>query len=154
MTDTFDAKAGHEYFAAYCFNATWELLDKESRTDEETEAMIDLAHASRSHWRERDDQSPKTLSIGAWQISRVYAVADRPDEALRYGTEALEIARSEGLGDFYIGYGHEAVARAASAMGDSETAGLHIEAARNLLGSIADGGSRDALAADLDSVAL
>ena len=49
MADTFDTEAGHKYFAAHCFNATWDLLDKESRTDEETEAMIDLAHASRSH---------------------------------------------------------------------------------------------------------
>ena len=33
MTDSFDEQAGHKYFAASCFNGTWDLLDQESRTD-------------------------------------------------------------------------------------------------------------------------
>ncbi len=152
MTDSFDAQSGHRYFASHCFNATWDILDKEVRTAEDTETMIDLAHASRLHWRYRDDQSGKTRSVGSWQVSRVYAVAGRPDEALRYGTDALDIARSDGVPEFYIAYGHEAVARAAAALGDSETSRLHLDAARTLLESIDDADSRDALAADLDEI--
>ncbi len=154
MSDLIDAKAGHKFFAANCFNAAWDLLDKESRTDEETEMMIDLAHAARAHWRNSDDRSPRTESVGARQISRVYAVAGRPDEALRYGTESLDVARRGGIDEFYVGYGHEAVARAAAEMGDCETAELHLEAARALLASITDTDSREALSADLDSVAV
>jgi len=154
MTDSFDEQAGHKYFAASCFNGAWDILDQESRTDEEVEEMIDCAHASRMHWRHRDDQTPKTRSISAWQISRVYAVAGRPDEALRYGTEALDIARLGSAGEFYIAYGHEAVARAAASLEDSETARLHIEAARELLPSIPEGDSRNALSADLDAIAV
>ena len=152
MTASFDEPAGHQYFAAHCFNGAWDVLDMDSRTDEDVEVMIDLAHASRMHWRHRDDVTPRTRSVAAWQISRVYSVAGRPDEALRYGTEALDIARLGDVDDFYVGYAHEAVARAADALGDSETASLHLVAARELLASIADDDRRKALAADLDSV--
>lgn len=154
MTESLDEPAAHRHFAADCFNGTWAILDQESRTDEEVEVMIDRAHASRLHWRHRDDETPKTRSVSAWQISRVYAVAGRPDEALRYGTDALDIARLGGADEFYVGFGHEAVARAAAALGDGETANLHLAAARELLSSISDADSRSALAADLDSIAI
>ncbi|MEN8041938.1 MAG: hypothetical protein ABFR95_10595 [Actinomycetota bacterium] len=154
MVESLDISAAHRHFAAHCFNAAWDILDNDDRTDEETETMIDLAHASRMHWGHRDDQSPKTRSISAWQISRVYAVADRPDEALRYGTEALDIARAGGTSDFYVAYGHEAVARAAAALGDRETSMMHLDAARSLLDGIDDADSRAVLAADLDNIPL
>lgn len=154
MTDSFDEQAGHKHFAASCFNGTWDLLDQGSRTDEETEVMIDRAHASRLHWRHRDDESPKTQSVSAWQISRVYAVAGRPDEALRYGTNALDIARIGGAGEFYVAYGHEAVARAAASLGDSEAASLHLSAARELLQAISDDERRTAVESDLDSISV
>lgn len=152
MAELFDSQTGHRHFAAQCFNEAWNILDQDLRSDEETEMMIDLAHASRMHWRHRDDESPRTRSVSAWQISRVYAIAGRPDEALRYGTEALDIALQGGVGDFYVGYGHEAVARAAAGLGDSEAAALHLDAARVLLVSISDDDGRDVLASDLDTV--
>ncbi len=114
--------------------------------------MIDLAHASRMHWRQRDDISPKHESISAWQLSRVYSVAGRPDEALRHGVRALEIAMRAGTGAFYVGYGHEAVARAAAALGDSDTAALHLGAARDLLSSISGLDERHTLKSDLDAI--
>lgn len=153
MTDSIDHEAAHRYFAASFFNRTWDKLDKGSRSNEDIETMIDLAHASRIHWRCRDDRSPKNESVSAWQLSRVYSVADRPNEALRYGTEALDIARGAEAGAFHTGYGHEAVARAASSLGDVETAHLHLAAARNLLDAIDKPDDRAALASDLDSIA-
>ncbi len=144
--------AAHKYFAAHCFNSAWGLIDRKTHTEEEIETMIDLAHASGMHWRHREDETLRTRSIGAWQVSRVYSVAGRPDEALRYGTDALDIARVGDLDDFYVGYGHEAVARSATMLGDTETARLHLEAARGLLDALDDADSREALAADLDSI--
>jgi hypothetical protein len=153
MTDSIDQGAAHRFFSADFFSRTCDLLVQRDRSDADIEMMIGLAHASRVHWRHRDDWSPKNQTIGAWQLSRVYSIAGRPDEALRYGTESLDIARGTGAGAFYVGYGHEAVARAAATLGDSEAAGLHLAAARNLLNTIEEPEDRAALASDLDSIA-
>jgi hypothetical protein len=152
MPESFDLDTAHRHFSADFFNQTWTLLDVDVRSDEDTEVMVDLAHASRLHWRHRKDQSPRSMAIGAWQLSRVYSIAGRPNEALRYATESLEIARSEDVGAFYEAYGHEAVARAAASLGDSDTARLHIKAARGILDAIEQPGDRAAVAADLDSI--
>ena len=153
MTESIDQKAAHRFFAATFFNRAWELLDKGDRTSAEAETMIDLAHASRLHWRHRDDRSPGTESVSAWQLSRVYSVVDMPHEALRHGTEALDIAVEGNAGAFHTAYGHEAVARAAVALGDVETAEMHLGAARGLLGAIDGTDEREALTSDLDSIA-
>ena len=152
MAEPIDQDAAHRYFATRYFNSAWDLLDLESRSNEDIEMMIDLAHASRLHWRQRDDVSPKHESIAAWQLSRVYSVANRPDEALLHGIRALEIAMRAGTGAFYVGYGHEAVARAAAALGDSDTAARHLEAAQDLLGSISEIDERHTLKRDLDAI--
>jgi hypothetical protein len=152
MVASFDTEAGHKHFASDCFNETWRLLDKVVLTPEEVETMIDLAHASRMHWRYRPDGTARTDSVSAWLLSRVYAVAGRSEEALRYGIEALDIARTGDAGDFYVGFGHEAVARAATAIGDAETAQIHVEAARKLLDSMDDPENRTALASDLGTI--
>ena len=154
MPELFDLAAAHRHFAADFFNQAWTLMDVEVRSDRDTEVMVDLAHASRLHWRHREDQSDKSGSIAAWQLSRVYAIAGRPHEALRYGTESLDMARGEDVGTFYEAYGHEAVARAAALLGDSDTARLHIKAARGLLDAIVEPDNRAAVAADLESISF
>ncbi len=152
MPELFDLDAAHRHFAADFFNRTWSLMDSDSRGDEDTEVMIDLAHASRLHWRHREDRSAKSMTVGAWQLSRVYSIAGRPNEALRYATESLEIARGEDVGAFYVAYGHEAVARAAALLGDSDTARLHLRAGQALLEEIEKPDNSAAVAADLDSI--
>jgi len=152
MTEPIDQDAAHRLFAATFFNRAWDLLVKGDRTALEAETMIDLAHASRLHWRHRDDRSPKSESVSAWQLSRVYSAVGRPDEALRHGTEALDIAVEGEAGAFYTAYGHEAVARAAVALGDAATAEMHLVAARDLLSEIDSLVERDALTCDLESI--
>lgn len=154
MPESFDLDAAHRHFSADFFNQTWTLLDTDVHSEEDIEVMVDLAHASRLHWRQRRDKSPRSMTIGAWQLSRVYSIAGRPNEALRYATESLDIARGEAVGAFYEAYGHEAVARAAASLGDSDTARLHIRAARGFLDAIEQSGDRAAVAADLASISF
>lgn len=40
----------HTQSAKELFNLVWELLEKTTRTQEETDQMIHAAHASRYHW--------------------------------------------------------------------------------------------------------
>ena len=39
----------HKEFAKSAFNHTWDLLDKEDRTEEDNARMVHAAHASRFH---------------------------------------------------------------------------------------------------------
>src|SRR5262245_27775596 len=106
----FDTAKAHRYFSANCFNKAWEFIEKPDRTPDEDEQMIRLSQASMWHWTQREDCKRQNLSIGYWQLSRVYAIAGRPDDARRYGQLCLEHSREEP--PFYLGYAYEALARA------------------------------------------
>ena len=109
--------------------------------------MISLAHASMAHWRERDDATPQNLSIGYWQLSRVYAVIEQADNARHYGQRCLEVSAEEG--PFFLGYAHEALTRAARLGGDASAFQLHLQKAKSLAAAIEDVENRQLLEADL-----
>lgn len=100
----------HRKIAAYLFNHTWSLLDRKGRNAAEDDEMLHAAHASRYHWAQVG--RPVNLSVGEWQISRVYAVLGRAEPARYHARRALAIARRAHLGRFYIAYAYEALARA------------------------------------------
>lgn len=109
---SFDVGAAHKYFAADCFNKTWDLLEKKDRTPEEDEQMLRLTFASTWHWTQRPDCTQENMSIGYWQMSRVYVVLGQADNARRYGQLALQAGQADGAPQFCVAYGYEALARA------------------------------------------
>lgn len=110
----------HKKFSTVFFNATWDLLDKSSRTKVEKEKMIHLAHASLCHWIARDDCTEQNLSIGYWLLSRVYAVCGEAEDAIKYAKICLEHSEHENVEKVYLGYAHEAMARAARLSGETD----------------------------------
>ncbi len=90
--DQADASA-HERFSAECFNACWELIEKDERTPEDDEEMLNLAHASAWHWSKRPDFAPSKRVIALWQLSRVNSLLGQGEVALGHATRALEAAR-------------------------------------------------------------
>lgn len=146
----FDLATAHRWFSADCFNRVWALLEKPDRTAEESERMISLAHASLAHWRERTDCTARNLSVGCWQVSRVYAVLRQPENARRYGQLCLEL--STGEEPFYLGYAHEALARAGKLSGDASAA-HHLAEALRLSALVIDREERTALERDLAALA-
>lgn len=124
-------KLGVEYF-----NKTWTLLDKTDRTESEKEMMIHLCHASMWHWMNAPECTTTNLSIGYWQLSRVYAVAGEPTNAFKYGNICLHISGDVSVAPFYKAYAHEAVARAAMLGGNKEHALLHLQQANELMPQI------------------
>ena len=106
------SRAVHRRIGGDLFNYTWTLLARSDRAPGEDDEMLHAAHASRFHWGHAG--TPLNLSVGEWQISRVYAVLERSEPALHHARRALEIARQGRLGPFYRAYAHEALARAAA----------------------------------------
>ena len=129
----------HRKMAAKLFNATWDLIGKKHRTKEEVDAMIHMAHASRYHWGVVG--GPKEFAIGEWQISRVYAVLDRPEPSLFHAQRSLEICEARHVNGFPLAYAYEALARAFAIAGKArlrdacmklaKTAGEKIEEAED-----------------------
>ena len=147
----FDEAAAHRFFSAACFNRTWELLDKADRSPEESEDMIACCLSSIWHWRQRPDCARRNLSIGYWQVSRVYAMLGQAQNAWRYGELCLKA--SDGEEPFYLGYAYEALARAARIAGDGELTLQYRRHAEELAAQLPDGEEREMLTKDLHSLA-
>lgn len=136
----FDLVDAHRFFSGRCFNQAWEFIDKQDRSPAETDDMIQAAHASAWHWRQRPDCVDDRLSVSYWQLSRVYALADESRLASRYADLCLEVSRDRT--PFLIGYAYEAQARAAATAGDSDAARKHLDKAKECLSQIADSEER------------
>ncbi len=133
------------------FNKTWELLDRDDRTDEDDREMAAMALASRYHWRQAGEA--KNHSISDWQVSRVFSVLGDAPMALSFGKAALEVAMESELAPFYVGFGHEAVARAAALAGDSAIRNDHLAKARAQAEAVEDAEERKMLTDDLETIA-
>jgi hypothetical protein len=89
-----DIQGAHKYFSTECFNKTWDNMEKDgNRSNEESMEMLHTAVASLWHWSQREDVTHKNLSVGYWQVSRVYCLIGQPNIARRYGLLSLEYSR-------------------------------------------------------------
>jgi hypothetical protein len=123
------------------FNETWELIDKQNRTEAETITMLHKAHTSCYLWREAN--KPLNNARGEWQVSRVYSILGEGRLALLHGAYSLALCLDNGIGDFDLAFGYEAVARAYKALGDEALQEEHKQLGLNACESIADNDDRD-----------
>jgi hypothetical protein len=138
--------------AAQLFNETWRLLERAERTRADDDRMIHTAHASRCHWGQAPEATAAHLARGEWQISRVYAVLGRSEPALHHARRVLDLCLENGIGDWDLGFGYEALARAHAVAGDSGLAREHTDQALAAARHIADAQDRDLLLADLETI--
>jgi len=151
-TPGFDLDKAHRYFSAECFNRAWDLIDKPSRTPEEDRQMLQLGLASLWHWSQRPDHTPINLSVGHWQVSRIYSLLGMADEARRYAGLSLQYAQDGGDFPFYLAYAYEALARAESVGGDKARMMEYLQQARALSDRVPDPDDKKQLLADLASI--
>jgi hypothetical protein len=149
-TPQLDIGLAHRHFSADCFNRTWTLIEKADRTPAETDAMVLCAIASLWHWTQRSDCTDQNLSIGHWQVSRVFAIAGQGENAMQHGLRCLALA--DGAPPFYVGYAHEAIARAAFVLDDRATFAVHMRQARACAAAIAGVEERGPLEQDLQAL--
>ncbi len=140
----------HRTFAITLFNLTWDLLDKADRTPEDDDRMVHAAHASRFHWGEIG--TPLEFERGEWQISRVYAVLNRPEPALAHARRCLAICEESGIGDFDVAFACEAMARAHAVAGDAESARSYADLGMRAADHIEDEGNKTHFLAELSGV--
>ncbi|WP_088070873.1 hypothetical protein [Gottfriedia luciferensis] len=112
MEETIETSSTHRHFAVLCFNKVWDLLELDIRSESQTEEMVHLCHSSFWHWTKVEEHTQKNLSIGYWQLSRVYAVIGQGEIALNYAQKCIDVSINAELEPFYIAYAYEASSRA------------------------------------------
>ena len=147
----FDLAAAHKYFSAQCFNQAWELMEKTVRSEDENRLMVALNQASIYHWLQREDCNDQRLSVGYWQASRIQSLLFNADEAIRLANACF--AHSTELNPFYLGYAHEALARAHGLAGESTKAKENWAAAKKLAARVRSKEERKLLEFDLQQLA-
>lgn len=135
---------------AALFNRAWTLMEQADRSRDEDDVMLHLAHASAYHWRQVG--AAKNFARSEWQCSRVYAVLRRAEPCLHHAQRCLDICRENGLGDFDLAFGYEAVARAHAILGDGEQARAAVEQALAAAEGITDDEDRELLLTDLGTI--
>ena len=148
----FDLELAHRFFSAECFNRAWDLIDKPSRTPEEDQTMLQLGLTSLWHWTQRSDRKPINLSVGNWQLSRIYALLGQADLARLYGQASLRLSQEEGDFPFYLGYAYEALARTESISRDSAKMEEYLQKAQECIEKIPDPDDKQQLLADLATI--
>lgn len=142
-------QAFHRKVAADCFNQCWTFIEKQERSPEDVEDMLMLAYTSMWHWKQREDVTPTSLSIGYWQLSRVHALGGQYDLARAFGERCLKLGLDNHLPPFYVGYAYEALARAEALHGNAHRASDHLAGAKAQLARVVDKEEADLLRPDL-----
>ncbi len=140
----------HKKFAINLFNLVWELLDKEERTADDDDRMLYAANASRFHWGEIG--TSLEFERGEWQISRVYSVLNRAEDAIYHAQRCHDICVENGIGDFDIAFAYEALARAYAVAGDSGKSKEYILSGEKAGELIEDEGNREYFLSELRGV--
>lgn len=148
----FDLDAAHRFFSADCFNRAWDLIDKNSRTPEDDEEMVRLSLASLWHWTQREDHTRVNLSVGYWQLSRIFSLLQQPDNARHYGMLSLNLLPSDNALPFYRAYAYEALARAELLAADLDKKEEYLNKAMLLAESMVDPEEKQQLQSDLSDL--
>ncbi len=90
----FDLARAHRWFAVECNNEAWDLLESPSRTPDEVERMLHLAHASWFHWHAVG--TPLNQLRAECLLSTAYGKAGIADGALRHAERCLALSHSVG----------------------------------------------------------
>lgn len=148
----FDLKAAHRYFSALCFNRAWDLIDKTDRSPEDDEQMIRLSMAAMWHWSQRPDCTNKHLSIGYWQLARIYTLLRQVENARHYAQRCLDVSQDEDVPPFYLGYAYEALARVESVAGERAKMKAYISLAQQAAEEVAELDEQKLLLSDLETI--
>ena len=145
-----EMKTTHRKFAVDLFNKTWDLLEKEDRSQMETDHMIHCAHASRYHWEFAGDAL--NIARGEWMISHVYAILWRAEPCLYHAIRCLEVTLQNEIKDFDLAFAYEAMARGYNIAGNEVETEKYFLLAKVAASKIKDTKDRDYFLSQLKTI--
>ncbi len=123
--ETNAALDAHKKFAIDLFNHAWSLFDKQDRTPDDDDEMINAAHASAFHWWMLKGEIDETRWLQSTprshnQLANVYIKLKRNEPALYHAKRCVDLCIERGIADFDIAFGYECLARALELDGNTE----------------------------------
>ena len=143
MTDLTTSEVDHRRLGVDLFNYTWRYLDKDDRSPDDDEEMLNAAHASAFHWRHADGAKPENRARSEWQLSRVYSVLGRGEPAVHHAQRCLDECRQNAIGDWDLAFAYEALARAHRVAGNDDEYRRALVLAREAGAAIAEADDRE-----------
>lgn len=137
----------HRTFGVTLNLTVWRELERDDRTPDDDQRMVDAAHASLWHWAQVGTAA--NLARGEWLCARAYTMVGRTEPALHHARRCLAVTEAEALGDFDEVYALEGVARALALAGELDEAGRLRRRAVEALDGVADPEDREICEADL-----
>jgi hypothetical protein len=134
------------------FNETWDLMVKEERTPEENALMLHKAHSSCYLWSL--EGNPVNDARGEWQVARVYSLLGIGALALLHARRSLDLCLDNGIGDFDLAFGYEAVARAFALVGDADQAAEYREKALEAADGVEEDDDREYVIREVGGIAI
>jgi hypothetical protein len=86
----FDVAKAHRWFGIEFNNQAWDLVEKSGRTADQTQHMIDLAHAAVLHWQAVG--TALNQQRGENLLATVYAAAGDAPAAVRHAERCLSLS--------------------------------------------------------------
>lgn len=120
--------------AKQAFNQTWDYIEKDNRTVEETLKMIDLTFKSKYLWSIVGNHVNFVRSN--WQVSRVFAEADLLEGALYYAKRVLDDTIKLNLQDIDLFFAYEANVRVYHLLKDFTQRDLMLKKAKTIINDI------------------
>ena len=99
----------HKQFAIELFNNTWDMLEKNDRSDYDDVRMIHMAHTSLYHWSYVGESV--NMTRGEWLVSRVYCSVGLLESAEYHAHKSLSICLNNNIGDIDLAFAYEAFTR-------------------------------------------
>lgn len=99
----------HKQFAIELFNNTWDMLEKNDRSDYDDIRMIHMAHTSLYHWSYVGEAV--NMTRGDWLVSRVYCSVGLLESAEYHARKSLSICLNNNIGDIDLAFAYEAFTR-------------------------------------------
>lgn len=86
----FDLARAHRWFAVEFNNRAWDLIEKQSRTADELQAMLDTAHGAAVHWQAIG--TPLNIQRAENLLATAYCVAQQPEGAVRHALRCMALS--------------------------------------------------------------
>lgn len=142
----------HKKIAVETNNGIWPILDKENPSEKELEDALDMAHASRYHWKKIG--KPINLARADYMISRVASAMGRAESALHHAKRCLEITKDTGVGDWDLAFAYEAMTRAYAVAKDKKKFTEYMERTRKAISEIESKQDKEIVQGELDKISF
>ena len=131
-----DPKSWHRYFAIESNNQAWELAAKPSRSEAETQELLNLAHASALHWGIAGTDAHAARA--KYLVAEAHALAGFGEYAKSLMDEVMAFFDVDSLDDWEAAFIYTIYAHAMSLVGTDEQKVDTYQQAETAVSSIAD----------------